>query len=371
MCYCIFRNNGFYEKEEIYSKCSHLKVCDANCVLGKWTSWSACDKTCWDTQSYNSPRRSRRRTKIKKEIGNGLCLHTKETETCDEIPNCPINGVWAEWSKSQNCYNEKSCGLGRETYSRQCNGPFHGGRNCTGESEKTVSCQLAQCLCKFSDWSEWSHCESANGHGCGYGRRKRSRNIMNDPTTCHSKPGEQLKDVDQCFTKHCTQEFYQLHSIEITVGDAMYPGNSKEWELIVSANNSIKFNCTSSGISYLRSGKRIISGNDLGECSSISKTVVAKDFLAMESLDIKIMPKERHDIMVLEKLRISLCDDNEAKSKSEWQFHIQGYACNGYTTGRSGVFALEGESGCRSNDWPDQLKLTYTTVEKQNKINVS
>ena len=342
--------------------------------MDEWTAWSACDKTCWNTQSYNSPspRRTRNREKIRNEIGDGLCLHTKEAETCEDIPNCPIDGVWAEWVINQTCSNNKLCGKGIETYSRKCNGPFHGGENCAGESEKTEPCELDQCLCEFSPWSEWSDCDSNNGHGCGYGTRTRSRNISKDDTKCYFKPGELLKEHDQCFTKHCTKEFYQLHSIEIMVGESMYPGNSKEWELIVSANNSVKFNCTTSGISYLRSGKRIISGNDLGECSSVSKTVITKAFLEMETLDIQIMPKERHDIVVLDKLGIHLCDyDKTSKSRSEWQFDIQGHACNGYTKGRNGIIQLDGESGCRFDNWTRQFMLTYSTVDKQNKINVS
>ena len=41
----------------------------------------------------------------------------KEVENkCPGIPNCPINGEWSSWSKSEDC--DKLCGEGTEIFLR-------------------------------------------------------------------------------------------------------------------------------------------------------------------------------------------------------------------------------------------------------------
>lgn len=302
-------------------------------------------------------------------IGDGLCLKLVDSETCKDITKCPIDGVWGGWSKTQDC--DKLCGKGIEIYSRECDGPYHGGKECVGDSEETRECFRKRCICEVSSWSEWTVCKSINGFGCGQGKRTRDRNITNEDLECYWKPGNQLMQEKPCFIKHCTDEFFRLHSIEINVLESMYPGKSHDWELIITDNSSFKFNCTTSGISYLMKGNRRISGIDLGECTSDFKIVSPQDFLEMGSLELQLRPKEIHDHVVLERMGIEVCDDDRARSSTSWQFDIRGYNCFGYAkTGLNGEFDLRGEKGCRFDHWPSEFIFSYSTPDQINKYNV-
>lgn len=54
-----------------------------------------------------------------------------------------VDGVWKDWAGWGEC--SLSCGGGIQTRFRDCNGPFHGGANCTGPDESSQACNTQPC----------------------------------------------------------------------------------------------------------------------------------------------------------------------------------------------------------------------------------
>ena len=56
-----------------------------------------------------------------------------------------VNGNWGEWVDLTTC--SKNCGGGEKTRHRECNNPppAHGGQNCPGPSQKTITCNTHAC----------------------------------------------------------------------------------------------------------------------------------------------------------------------------------------------------------------------------------
>ena len=48
--------------------------------------------------------------------------------------------AWSNWT---NC--SASCGGGYQDRERECDGPYHGGLNCTGALNETRSCNIHHC----------------------------------------------------------------------------------------------------------------------------------------------------------------------------------------------------------------------------------
>ena len=365
ICYvyhwCRSNNNNEVQSQN----CLNLPPCDANCQLSEWEPWSSCSVDCLDTRTYNFPTRSRERTEISSAIGNGLCLSLKERETtCPNLPNCPIDGEWSEWSKSVDC--DKLCGEGVEIHTRLCEGPFYGGNNCTGESEKEVPCFLRDCFCDLTEWSDWSSC-NANENGCGDGKKSRYRRKKDSEIDCSLREGDLLEEDKDCFTKHCTNEFFTLNKITIQVLEAEYPGTSKEWEITIEDSDGNDF-CTTSAISDLDRGlKKSITGTDLGVCGTSQKKLSLKDFQSFESLKLRVNPKEKLNDMRVTNLDIYNCNKDYGGSSDSWQISIPGICRFGsqsdFWLGEWKTISSQQRLGqCFSesrNNWPNSFKLDF------------
>ena len=291
-------------------------------MLSEWESWSSCSVDCVNTRTYNFPQRTRIRKKIRSAVGSGLCLHLYEKEnSCPNLPKCPINGEWTEWSKSVGC--DKLCGEGIEIHTRTCEGQLYGGDTCHGESEKEEPCFLRDCFCNLSEWSGWSSCVAIQ-NGCGNGKKMRERMKNDTNINCSLRNGDLLEEEKDCFTKHCTNEFYTLNKITIDVIEGEYPGTSKEWKMTVQDSDGNDL-CTTSTISGLDRGlRKSITGHDLGECGTSRKKLNLEDFKDMKSIKLQIRPDKEDNGMTITKVDIFNCDDNFGGSGNKWSILIKG-----------------------------------------------
>ena len=164
-----------------------------NPVDGYWHDWeefSACTKTC------GGGTKTRTRTCSPPKNGGNDCEGSStETVACN-THNCPIDGVWSEWSVFSDC--SKSCGGGLQSRTRTCTPPLYGGKDCEGSTIETVSCNTQVCDSDgvWSAFSEWSGCSKT----CGGGTQSRSR-------TCDGQAGDGADCVgDATETRSCNEE---------------------------------------------------------------------------------------------------------------------------------------------------------------------
>ena len=116
-------------------------------VDGYWTSYSewredsSCSRSCG-----GGTRHMVRHRQCKGPYGGGRpCVGSSEevkSLSCN-TQSCPVDGVWGPWkqlSSRQSCRVTCAPGTIAQPSERTCNGPYHGGRPCTGEAyvEKCV-----------------------------------------------------------------------------------------------------------------------------------------------------------------------------------------------------------------------------------------
>ena len=84
---------------------------------------------------------------------------------------------------------------------------------------------MRDCFCDLTEWSDWGRCNALE-NGCGDGKKTRSRSSVESDYRCEIKEGDQLEEERNCFTKHCTNEFYKMKKITVQVLEAEYPGQN-------------------------------------------------------------------------------------------------------------------------------------------------
>jgi len=110
-------------------------------VDGYWTSYSewredsSCSRSCG-----GGTRHMVRHRQCKGPYGGGRpCVGSSEevkSLSCN-TQSCPVDGVWGPWkqlSSRQSCRVTCAPGTIAQPSERTCNGPYHGGRPCTGEA---------------------------------------------------------------------------------------------------------------------------------------------------------------------------------------------------------------------------------------------
>ena len=163
-----------------------------------WTKWSACLGLC----GTGLKKRMRECTNPKPQYGGRKCRgESEDYMECDTMIPCPIDGHWSRWSDYSFC--SATCGFGTRTRRRTCTepAPQFGGKQCTGESEQSVSCDT-QLACAidggWSAWYKWSLCSVT----CGSGERQRFRECnnpvpLNGGKKCYGNDFE----IEKCDTK--------------------------------------------------------------------------------------------------------------------------------------------------------------------------
>ncbi|KAM3597899.1 uncharacterized protein V6R79_010866 [Siganus canaliculatus] len=143
-------------------------TCQSPCpVDGLWTSWSSwgeCSSSC--ILRDRVPIRTRDRScsnpaPSAKPPGRGCQGDSRETQKCQRLPHCPVDGAWSAWSPFSSC--PVTCGVGLQVSTRACDrpAPQHGGQHCAGGKHRTQICQTkVHCPVDgvWSEWAPWKQC---------------------------------------------------------------------------------------------------------------------------------------------------------------------------------------------------------------------
>uniref|UniRef100_A0A3Q0SYC7 Complement factor properdin n=1 Tax=Amphilophus citrinellus TaxID=61819 RepID=A0A3Q0SYC7_AMPCI len=179
-------------------------ICQSPCPVdgfwSGWSSWGECSESC--ISQGRAVRRTRQRScsnpaPSSNPPGQDCQGHSHQTENCDHLPFCPVDGGWGSWSPFSSC--PVTCGVGLQVSVRRCDSPAtqHGGRPCPGEGRQTRICSTkVHCPVDgvWSEWSEWKQCKFPGG-----------RNIR-----CKKTAGSHLR------SRHC---LHRAHNGTICIGD--------------------------------------------------------------------------------------------------------------------------------------------------------
>nr|XP_020478699.1 properdin-like [Monopterus albus] len=144
-------------------------VCQSPCPVdgfwSGWSSWGECSSSC--IPEGRPPVRTRRRscsnpTPSSSPRGKGCQGDDSQTENCNNLPNCQVDGGWGSWSPFTPC--PVTCGMGPQVSVRRCDSPAprHGGQPCLGEGRRTSVCATnVHCPVDgvWLDWSPWKPCK--------------------------------------------------------------------------------------------------------------------------------------------------------------------------------------------------------------------
>lgn len=167
-----------------------------DCQMSRWSSWTTCSNPC------GRGRKERGRVVLAKAKNGGKRCPKKTSRwkgcrgrNCSGKADCRMKS-WSKWSTCS-----KSCGKGRRIRSRDVAVfPRGGGKECP-TSNQNRKCRMKKCPithCRVSKWTKWSPCSKT----CGKGKRRRSRNIIQNPTK-GGKKCPQLREGQSCNVFEC------------------------------------------------------------------------------------------------------------------------------------------------------------------------
>uniref|UniRef100_A0A7M5US14 Hemicentin-1 n=1 Tax=Clytia hemisphaerica TaxID=252671 RepID=A0A7M5US14_9CNID len=203
---CIGKKHG---GKDCVGNSQESGICNTNVfcgesVAGGWGEWSEygpCSKNC--KGGYQT--RHRYCNNPKPKNGGKYCVGDGyESKSCGGDGYCPIDGYWAQWSSYTAC--SKTCGEGRQSRTRKCNPPQHGGKKCIGLDEEERKCTVRGCKSdgKWSQWSSYGQCSVS----CAKGTQMRTRTCVgqaNGGKGCNGKD----KQTRVCDTKvQCAVDGY-------------------------------------------------------------------------------------------------------------------------------------------------------------------
>ena len=105
---------------------------------------------------------------------------------------------WSSWGTWSSC--SRSCGSGLRYRSRRIvQHAKHGGARCSGSSRAQSSCVVRGCPCRWSSWGAWSSCSRS----CGYGKRYKSRRIVQHAKHGGTRCFGSSRAQSTCFVRGC------------------------------------------------------------------------------------------------------------------------------------------------------------------------
>ncbi|XP_041359749.1 SCO-spondin-like isoform X3 [Gigantopelta aegis] len=170
----------------------NTQQCPVDGVFSDWSDWGECSVTCgggikWRTRTCTGP------------FYNGAdCVGARNDSTSCNENNCPVDGVYNDWSAWSTC--TVTCGGGTQWHSRTCVGPFFGGLPCQGPARETQDCNTQHCPIDgvYNDWSQWDTCTVT----CGGGTQSRSRTCTKPQYGGRDCQGP-VDDWQDCNTQNC------------------------------------------------------------------------------------------------------------------------------------------------------------------------
>ncbi|XP_055376724.1 hemicentin-1-like [Condylostylus longicornis] len=185
-----------FARNELGEKVRYVNVnVKESAIWSPWSSWTKCNTTCG--KGIRHRKRNCIRFNGEKALDLNACKGNDfEYISCD-MPPCPIDGGWSDWSPWEDCptecWNEADGIITRKRFRFCINpAPRYGGRACFGNDIEEKECILNPCPVDggWSVWSSWTSCSVT----CGVGTKERYR-------TCNSpKPangGKFCKGLDK------------------------------------------------------------------------------------------------------------------------------------------------------------------------------
>lgn len=148
-------------------------VCqDRRCPIdGKWGQWQPygeCSATCTYLEDKVYRQQKRECNNPPPQFGGLSCVGPSIRNTaCTDLPQCPIDGGWSEYSEWSDC--SQTCENGTQVRTRACDNPTpqYGGRQCEGEDTDKQVCQNSRVCPTHGGWSEWGRWTPCTARRCG------------------------------------------------------------------------------------------------------------------------------------------------------------------------------------------------------------
>ncbi|VDI26618.1 Hypothetical predicted protein, partial [Mytilus galloprovincialis] len=179
-----------------YMSCNDFE-CPMDGIFSEWSDWFLCSSTCGGGEQW------RNRTCTGPYYGGAPCEgRYNDSQSCNEH-ECPIDGVWTNWTSWDTC--NVTCGGGIHWRYRSCDGPFFGGANCSGPTEDSQTCNGHPCPIDgyWNDWNNWEICNVT----CGGGIQQRSRTCV-EPLYGGTDCTGPDTDYQACNTQSCPVDGY-------------------------------------------------------------------------------------------------------------------------------------------------------------------
>jgi hypothetical protein len=180
----------------------NVQPCPVDCSVGEFSEWTACSKSCADSDGPGERLRSRPIIRAT-QYGGKACPTADEQKKCNTKP-CPVNCLTSEWSKWSEC--TVTCGWGHNKRSRAILTKAANGGNACPTTQDAKQCDLVPCPmtssdCKLSPWGEWEPCDIS----CGGGHRMRYRRILVH-TTKFGADCPAVSNREACGQQLCPQD---------------------------------------------------------------------------------------------------------------------------------------------------------------------
>jgi hypothetical protein len=143
--------------------------CPVDCVLGAWSSYTECSKTCGTDQGH---RERSREILSGAKFGGAACASQVSWENCEGYQECPEEagctlGQWGQWSTCPKaCYGldgEKGSQTRSRTVAPQTD-------SCAAYGSQDRECAIPACSidCETGEWSSWTVCTKSCDGGMKY-----------------------------------------------------------------------------------------------------------------------------------------------------------------------------------------------------------
>ena len=173
--------------------------CPFHCVVSAWSSWAACSQSCGTGGTQ-----SRTRVVVSHaEHGGYVCPSLKSAQACNTVA-CPVDCVVSLFGAWDACTH--TCGAGLQHHTRRVIvDAEHGGQACPTLTGNQV-CNAQPCAvdCQTSSFGAWGICSKS----CGGGWHKRTRTITVSPLHGGKTCPDLLEDK-QCNTHACPVDCVQ------------------------------------------------------------------------------------------------------------------------------------------------------------------